>query len=327
MEVTGATVLMMNEIELMKKLRGLSEPSPSIEVDVPDDLVFDDEPIESVLYGHQSSPPTPSSIFQPAREILIRLRSTSTDTKSEEALQTYIRFLNDGYPVSKELFVSLTSTASSLLPVWPKPLSPDMPHSVGRLMECLWRHANEKGDDELKSIAGIRLWEWYEYTKHYADARIVLLALEDIYRDRYEQTSIPAIINNLAFQFQKECMWKEAIVHFDRAACLANELGLKPDFANSRANYWGCRFELEGIDICGLMVPELRRLGAVLREAKWKAGERKVLVLLARAEATLGNHQVGIPLLEQAIALDVSQNSMYLEQDQKLLRDLQNHSV
>jgi len=89
------------------------------------------------------------------------------------------------------------------------------------------------------------------------------------------------------FSSRKSASGKRPAVHFDRAARLADELKQTTDYANSRSNYWGCRFELDGIGICEIMMPELRRLGDILHEANWPMGERKVLVLIARVEACL----------------------------------------
>lgn len=312
----------MNFFNMFRARPDSLQSGPSDDMSTPADLVFDDESIESVLYAQTPAPPTPASIFGPARSLLNTLTSNSNDAKSEAAMQTYVRYLDDGYPVSNELFASLLNIGASFLPEWPKPMLPDMPPSVGPLMERLWRYANGRDDDDLRHVTGSKLWQWYEYVGRHADARSVLAGLEVSYERRRQKAELPGVINNFAFQFLKEGSWNEAAVHFDRAANLASALKQTADYANARANYWGCRFELEGVGICELMAPELRRLGEILAEERWLSGYRKVLVLLGRVEAALGRPMDGVPLLERAVAIDESQGSMYLERDSKLLAAL-----
>jgi hypothetical protein len=288
------------------------------------DLFYDDEPLGSLLYEETPSSPTDASIFNSAKKLLIYTSEGKLDV-SREALERYTTFLKAGHPISRKIFILLTSGAASLLPQWPKSMPPETPAAVGILLEQLWARACDWGDNELSAAVGSRLWEWYEYNHCFGDARTILGKLETNLAKSGNRALLPGIINNYAFQFQKDKNWKEATVHFERAASLAAELEQTADYANSRANYWTCRYELEGEKIAGLIVPELHRLGAILHEAGWLASERKTLVWLARILADGGNPQEGVPLVEKAIIIDEKQNSMYIEQDRQLLVQLKNY--
>lgn len=45
------------------------------QVETPADLVFDDDPIEAILYGPSPIPPTPASIFGPAGRRVEEIKS------------------------------------------------------------------------------------------------------------------------------------------------------------------------------------------------------------------------------------------------------------
>jgi hypothetical protein len=282
-------------------------------------LIYDDEPLDDLLYNQASSCPSEVSIFDQAKKILRYMPDGKLDV-SQDALECYVAFLETGQALSRKMFVLLEAGAASFLPQWPKPMPPETSVAVGPLLEHLWMRASDWGDMALITAVGSSLWQWYEYNNRYGDARTILGKLESYVANTGNRGSLPNIINNYAFQLQKEKNWKEAAVHYERAATLAAELEMTSDYANSRANYWTSRYEMEGQSIADLIVPELHRLGAILHEAGWLAGERKTLVWLARILADGGNAKDGVPLLKKAILIDEKQNSMYLEHDRILLK-------
>lgn len=315
----------MDKTDIFKMIESLqTKTTAKFQISRTTDLFYDDEPLASLLYEETPIGPTDASIFDSAKKLLIYTPEGKLDV-SREPLERYTTFLKAGQPVSRNIFILLTSGVASLLPQWPKPMPPETPAAVGTLLEQLWARACDWGDDELSNAVGSRLWEWYEYNQRFGDARTILGKLETNLAKSENRALLPGIINNYAFQFQKDKNWKEAAVHFERAASLAAELDQTADYANSRANYWTCRYELEGEKIAGLIVPELHRLGAILHDAGWLASERKTLVWLARIFADLGNPQDGVPLVEKAIGIDEKQNSMYIEQDRQLLMQLKNY--
>src|SRR5262245_48590661 len=113
----------MKAADLLSRLA--LRPAPVLG-ETPQELVFDDEPLEAVLYGEAARGPSPANLHAPARELLARLGADPTKV-SESTLQTILRFLDEGHPVSDALFRSLVQVAAALLPRWPRPASPDLP--------------------------------------------------------------------------------------------------------------------------------------------------------------------------------------------------------
>lgn len=292
------------------------------EAEVPRNLVFDDEPIQAVLYGAPEDEPSVVSVFEHVRKLVTEL-SGGAHPDPESALRAILGFLDEDRAILPECFRSLVGYARSFLPHWPAQPSPEMPPSAGVVLERLWQRAEHAADDELRSCAGMPLWEWYEMTRCHARAREVLQALVDIAERSHNPQEMRGLLNNLAFQYWLERQWAHAARHFARAADLAKEHGDLPGYAQFKANYWACRFEEDGLADADLMHAELEQFAEILRTGGRRPAERKALVYLAKVEQAQGKLEDAVAHARRAVAIDESQQSIYLSHDRKLLEELQ----
>jgi putative thioredoxin len=89
---------------------------PAFDSGTPVDLVFDDDPIESVLYEPLPAQPTEASIFGPARALLREIESVREASEASarlwRALQECNRFLGSGDSLTVALFESMIDFAT-----------------------------------------------------------------------------------------------------------------------------------------------------------------------------------------------------------------------
>ena len=129
------------------------------------------------------------------------------------------------------------------------------------------------------------------------------------------------MLNNSAFEYLLEGRWKEATPIFEQAAELFKKTGILFEHANSRANYWICRFESEDLQDMEEIQNELESLRKVLnKKGLWQT--RKPLILLAKIEQRRGNIRGAVKLVEQAIESAKGSNTQYPELDRRYLEDL-----
>lgn len=317
---------MTNPLEsLLKMFGGTGEPAstpgvPPPEVQVPSDLVFDDEPLEAVLYDESGPGPTSAGLFEQVRGLMAKIR-TSKAANRKELLQAIDALLGGEEAVDSESFRFLAALARSFLPRWPEPPSPDMPPEVDSVLRGLWARALGQLDDDWRLIAGGLLWEWHELNGRHAEARDVLGALIAVEERRGNVEATANHENSLAFQFWLERRWSEAAAHFDRAARLAEETGDAVSRAQFMTNYQACRIE-EGSRTDEAIYRSLRGYVVLLNAAKNLAGERKAEFYLATMDQARGDVGQAIKRLERAVAIDRVQNSIYLPADLKFLEEL-----
>lgn len=312
----------MPPFQSLSKLRTALEATGSATaVAVPASLVFDDEPVESLLLSGPSRPATSASAFQPARELIAELGTVQTPVP-EPVIQRINTFLEAGHALTDPLFQSLVQLVRSVLPRWPQPADPDMPQSAGRLVFQLWEAACLSQRRDWRHSAGEALWEWYEYQHDHAAARIILHELFEDASRCGAAAQLGRLKNNFAFQYFSEGRWAEGAREFELAAALYREQQDEPARANSMANYWGCRVEQGDIAAPEAAIADLERLLQIMRDAALRMGQRKALLYLGKIHAAQENWGTARECLEEVVAIDLQQQAMYLEEDQRLLDDL-----
>ena len=312
----------MPPFQSLSKLRtALESPGSATAVAVPATLVFDDEPVDSLLHSGPVCPATPASAFQPARELIAELGTVQSPVP-ETVIQRINAFLEAGHSLPDPLFQSLVLLVRSVLPRWPQPADPDMPPSAGRLVFQLWEAACRAQRRDWRRAAGEALWEWYEYQHDHAAARVILQELfEDASRSG-AAAQLGRLKNNFAFQYFCEGRWTEGAREFELAAALYREQQDEPARANSMASYWGCRVEQGDITAPETAIADLGRLLQIMRDAALRMGQRKALLYLGKIHAAQENWRSARECLEEVVAIDLQQQAMYLEGDRRLLDEL-----
>lgn len=309
--------------------------------DVPP-LVYDDDLVDCHLYDDARNPScTAASLFGPGRQLEVRLASVP-DPLPESAVREILAVLRGHHPLTAEFFVRLAQRLKNLLPVYPKPPSPDMPPSVGEALECLWQDAISRDADLLAAASGEPLWEWHELARDHEKARDVLRKLVGIYQrlDKPKPGGTASVesgqdqgqesdwlrlaaraANDLAFQFQQEQRWSEAAAAYDHAALMEAGIGADNDAA-ARVNYWRCRFEMDGRDVCELAHSELLRLEPIVARQRQINARRTALVFCARMEILFGDLRAAEGHAATAVEIDRELGSRHIGKDEALLRQI-----
>ena len=108
-------------------------------------------------------------------------------------------------------------------------------------------------------------------------------------------------LNNFAFEYQLEQRWGEAMPLFHQAADMFKQAGNPLQHANSRANYWMCRFAIGDVKEMDDIEIEVKELAETIgHHGSWI--ERKPLILLAHIEEQRGNVVGAIDFVNRAIA-------------------------
>jgi hypothetical protein len=106
--------------------------------DIPADLVFDDDPIEDILYGSAPTTPSEASIFGPARRLLEEI--SSADPPGSDLLTRCERFVEE-QPITSELVARLWEMLAPLTESEDGAGTPEMQAQIGRLRDALRRRA------------------------------------------------------------------------------------------------------------------------------------------------------------------------------------------
>jgi tetratricopeptide (TPR) repeat protein len=285
------------------------------------ELVFDDEPLERILYGEELPGPTVANLFLPGFKYVEQISQACKGGDIQEALKKLCEYQREKYPLSLRMCYRLTASIKDFVPNFPNPRLEHDLTPLGPMLEEMWQLALKGDDKRLQQELGTVLYRWYEHYKHYEDARGVLTVLIDITRERGDRANEAVMLNNYAFEYLLEEKWQEAIPLFEQAAKMFEDKGDEYEYANARANYWTCRFECDDLDNLEEIEEELKKLRDVLSaRTGWHA--RKPLVLLAKLEEQRGNTEDAIELVEQAIEASRGSNTRYPEIDANYLRDL-----
>lgn len=284
-------------------------------------LVFDDEPLDRVLYGKEVEGPTQANLFVSGLKCVRQIRQAYGDGDIPKTLEGIAEFTRNGDLLSVRMCFELAEIARGIVPSYPNPVLPHDLAPVGSLLEQMWSLAAATENQRLQHSLGTPLFRWYEHHERYPDARRVLNTLLNLYREHGDRSGEATVLNNFAFEYLLEGSWQAAIPLFEQAATTFRNNGNQYEYANSRANYWICRFECGDLGEIEAVETELKQLKSILTKQPGYHG-RKPLVLLAKMEERRGNTQAAIRLVEQAIEVCRGSNTRYPEWDANYLSDL-----
>jgi len=285
-------------------------------------LVFDDEPLERILYGKEVEGPTQANLFASGLKCVRQIRQAYGDGDIPKTLEGIAEFTRNGDSLSVQMCFELAEIARAIVPSYPNPVLPHDLAPVGPLLEQMWGLAAATKNQRLQHSLGTPLFRWYEHHERYRDARRVLNTVLHMYREHGDRSGEAIVLNNFAFEYLLEGRWQAAIPLFEQAATMFRKNGNDYECANSQANYWICRFECGDLGDIEAVETELKRLESILtKQPGWHA--RKPLILLAKIEERRGNTPAAIRLVERAIEACRGSHTRYPEWDANYLRDLQ----
>ncbi len=281
-------------------------------------FIFDDEPIERILYDKSLEGPTVANLYLQAREFVARIENAYKEGNIQDAIAMASELGSNGNPISLGMCSRLIVIMKSIVPDYPRPIMIFDLQPLEPLLDHIWKMALDKEDKALQHIFGSILYRWYEHYGKYHEAREVLGRLIEISRELKDQFYEAIYLNNFAFEFMLEGRHQEAIPLFDKAASMFKQLNNTLQYANSRANYWTCRVNLNDIGDTEGTEAELKTLLKMLSQAGLHYN-RKPLILLAQIEERRGNIKEASNLVKQAIKSSRDSNTRYTEEDVEYL--------
>jgi len=285
------------------------------------EFVFDDEPLEQILYGKELGGPTSASLYLPALKYIQGISHALRNRKINDAAEKASELKEKGYPICAAMCFELASIIRDIVPAYPNPVMELDLSDLGDLVDTIWDTAKKSKDNNLQDAAGTVIYHWYEHYQRYEDARQILGRLIEICREQGNQNDEAIMINNLAFEYLLEGRYEKATPMFGKASEILRQNGDMYQAANSRANHWECRFNTEVIEEVVCAETELREISNILGDRLGRHA-RKPLILLARIEAHRGNIEQAIRLVQRAISVCENSKTRYPELDTEYLEQL-----
>lgn len=284
-------------------------------------FIFDDEPLERILYDKSLEGPTVANLYLQVREFVARIENACKEGHIQDAIAIAFELGKSGNLISLDICSRLVDIMKRIVPDYPKPIMIFDLQPLGPFLDYIWMMALQKEDKALQLKAGPVIYRWHEHHGRYHEARQVLARLIEINRGLKNQLDEAVYLNNLAFEYLLEERFQEAIPLFEEAAGMFNKLAISFEYANSRANYWTCRVNLNDIGDTEGLEAELKTLLKILSQAG-RHYKRKPLILLAQIEERRGNIKRAIGLMKQAIKSSRDGKTRYTEEDMPYLDHL-----
>lgn len=286
------------------------------------EFFFDDEPLERILYDKSLEGPTVANLYLQVIEFVIQIENAYKNGHIQDVITKACELGRSFSPISLEICSRLVVIMKSIVPDYTNPIMIFDLLPLKILLEQIWMMALEKENKTLQLNVGPVLYRWHEHHGRYHEAREVLGRLMEINRELKSYFGEAIFLNNFAFEYMLEDRYSEAIPLFEEAARMFEQLNITFQYANSRANYWTCRVNLNDIGDTEGIEAELKTLLKILSQAS-RYYERKPLILLAQIEERRGNIKEAIDLVEQAIKSCSDSNTHYSEEDVIYLDRLQ----
>jgi hypothetical protein len=284
------------------------------------DFVFDDEPLERVLYGQPGPGPTPASLLASLIPELEAIYQSIEQDDLPAALRGMAELLARGAPIPQEAFRAFADLIEPLIPDVPCPEVEDAGVAYDVILDPIFRAAVARKDDALIEKAGTPLYRWHEARACYTDAAHVVAVMLDHARRRRNREGLQAkLTNNLGYEYLLIGDWARAAPYFARAAEMFGALGETKEQANVRLNGLLCRYELNGCQPWDGLDAELENALTILRR-DWR--RRKALMIQARVAERNGNMAAAIRFAETAVKAATGKQSQHRAADQAYLRGL-----
>ena len=263
-------------------------------------LVFDDEPLEAILYGASTTGPTPADLFAESRPRIDAIRAAIAGGRDEDALRAMQALYGGDIAVPEAIAPELVQFIGRFIPQVPCPLAVEHGVPYDAILGPIFERAVALDHQPLADAAGTLLYRWHEACARYADARAVISTLLARALKRGGVAEEAGLTNNLAYECLLEGDWAPAEPLLVHAVELAEGAGSATEIANMRANLLTCRIGQVGLSGAKALEPEIEAARKTLAEHKdWR--ERKLLLLQARILDHRGDLKQAIERMERAV--------------------------
>jgi tetratricopeptide (TPR) repeat protein len=283
-------------------------------------FVFDDEPLESILYDDPGACPTPARLFASAEVFVSAILRAFERGEVDESLQGMAELFARGDPVSASNLIRFAVLIGSFIPNVPCPIVQDRGVPYGALLEHLFAAGLACGEDTLVERSGTLLYRFFEGCGRYADAARVAATLLERAKTKYNRSDEAVLTNNLGYDHLLDRDWECAEACFARAITLFADDRSGFERVNARLNHLLSRYERAGGDPPERFERKLHRFQAALGK-DWR--RRKALIPLARIAERRGNLEMAIRYARQAVEASQGIPTRHLNDDQEFLAHLE----
>jgi tetratricopeptide (TPR) repeat protein len=285
-------------------------------------FLFDDEPLESILYDDTGAGagPSPAGLFTSAEPFVSAIFQAFERGDMEEGLHGMAELLARGDPVRVSNLIRFAVLMGSFIPSVPCPIVQDRNVSYGSLLDHLLAAGLAWDDDTLVQRAGTLLYRYYEGCGRYGDAASVVGHLLERVKKRGDRSNEAVLTNNLGYDYLLACDWDRAEGCFARAITLFADDHSGFERANARLNHLVARYERAGGAPSERFEKKLYRFMAALGK-DWR--QRKALIPLARIAERRGKLEIAIRYARQAVAACEGIPTKHRIEDQEYLERLE----
>jgi len=148
------------------------------------EFIFDDEPLDRILYGKSLGGPTPASLFSHSARYVREICQLFPGGNIQEALEKASELAAKRYAISKGMRFKLADIMKAVVPSFPNPEIQYDLSGLRPLLEQIWKIAPTAEDKKLQEGVSTPLFRWYEHHQKYEDARRVLEVLIRWYQEQ-----------------------------------------------------------------------------------------------------------------------------------------------
>jgi tetratricopeptide (TPR) repeat protein len=285
-------------------------------------FVFDDEPLESILYDDPGAGagPTPAGLFASAEPFVSTILQAFERGEVDEGLHGMAELLARGDPVNASNLIRFAVLIGSFIPNVPCPIVRDRGVPYEALLEHLFAAGLACDEDTLVERPGTLLYRYFEGCGRYADAARVVGTLLERAKVKNNRSDEAVLTNNLGYDHLLARDWEHAEVCFARAITLFADDHSAFERVNARLNHLLARYERAGGDPPEYFEKKLYRLMAALGK-DWR--RRKALIPLARIAERRGKLDMAIRYARQAVEASQGIPTRHLHDDQEYLERLE----
>jgi tetratricopeptide (TPR) repeat protein len=281
-------------------------------------LLFDDEPIDSILYGSSSNGPTSANAFVDTRPVVDEIVTAICSENLPRALALMQWLLRSDLPVSVKDCTIFMGVFYQLVPDNPWPVLGDEAIEYQSVLDEIILLAERFDSLILLSAAETHRYRLYEGCGEFAKARKLIAKM----RERSEKPSSTAsLINNYGYEYLLEGNYAKARPYFIESLQLFEQLGNEGEVANAQANLLTCEFELAKDPATETLLPTLIAAHSRLSESgDWRV-RKTMRILAARAEAQ-ERILVAVAWARRAVKASLNVETLLQLEDKKYLKRL-----
>jgi tetratricopeptide (TPR) repeat protein len=262
-------------------------------------LFFDDSPLDAILYGGPGSASS-ADLFAIRADERDAIARAWVEGRIQDALRRTDDLLASGGALTERETLTTLSRISELIPECGWPMIPAGSYPYASILGEVFDRALRAGKYALAGEVGLVLARSLEACGRFDGSSEVFRTLLTLARVRSSLIEIAQYANNLGYALAQRGLWSEAERCCEEAVAGFTAIEALGRANNARANLLSARLDLHGFPDATALEPEIEEVDRYYaRTADWR--QRKTLVLLARIREHVGDLDLALQLMEQAL--------------------------